>query len=161
MNQVIGMPGIIGIDHVGIAVYDLDDSIKWYESFFGCNFVSREINLEQNVEEAILELKEFNIQLLTPINELSPIAKFLDKRGPGIQQLALQVEDIEVATEYARKNGVRVLFSKWQVGTNNSKINFLHPKDCDGVLIELVEKRKSHLEDISAHCYDDVQRIKS
>ena len=140
MNKVFGMPGVIRIDHVGIAVLDLDESIDWYENFLGCNFVSREINLEQKIEEAILELKGFHFQLLTPISELSPIAKFIDKKGPGIQQLALQVEDIEIATGFARKNGVRVLYNNWKAGTNNSKINFLHPKDCGGVLVELVEK---------------------
>jgi methylmalonyl-CoA/ethylmalonyl-CoA epimerase len=134
------MPGILRIDHIGIVVSDLDEAIKWHTNFFGATLISREINRKQMLEEANLLLGDFVFQFMTPISELSPIAKFLEKRGPGIQQIALQVEDIEIATEYARNNGVRVLYETWQVGTNNSKINFLHPKDCGGVLIELVEK---------------------
>jgi methylmalonyl-CoA/ethylmalonyl-CoA epimerase len=139
MNQILGMPGIIRIDHIGIAVFDLEESINWYESFFGCELISREKNLEQKVEEALLEFADSNIQLLTPIGDNSPIAKFLEKRGQGIQQIAIQISDIQAASDFVRSKGVRLLFEDSQMGANGSKINFLHPKDCGGVLFELVE----------------------
>jgi methylmalonyl-CoA/ethylmalonyl-CoA epimerase len=141
MNQLLGMPGIIGIDHVGIAVFDLDAGIEWYTKFLGAKLISREINREQMVEEATINLNKSSIQLITPISELSPISKFLSSRGEGIQQIAFQVADLDTAVDYALRNNVRVIFTESKIGTNGSRINFLHPKDCLGVLIELVELR--------------------
>ena len=77
MNQLFGMPGIIRIDHIGIAVFDLDAAIDWYTRFLGAKLVIRETNKEQMVEEAILSLNESRLQLITPIGELSPITKFM------------------------------------------------------------------------------------
>lgn len=142
MNKVFGMPGIVRIDHVGIAVYDLDAAIDWYTKFLGAKLISREKNREQLVEEATLCLNESSIQLLTPLSELSPIKKFLENRGQGIQQIAFEVSDLDIAVDYALRNNVRVIFLESKIGTNGCRINFLHPKDCLGVLIELVELRK-------------------
>jgi methylmalonyl-CoA/ethylmalonyl-CoA epimerase len=141
MNQIFGMPGIIRIDHVGIAVYDLDAAIEWYTKFLGAKLKSREINTEQMVEEATLGLNDSSIQLLTPFGELSPITKFLENRGQGIQQIAFAVTDLDIAIDYALSHNVRVIFPESKKGTNGYRINFLHPKDCLGVLIELVESR--------------------
>ena len=139
MNQMFGMPGIVRIDHVGIAVYDLDAAIEWYTKFLGAKLKSREINSEQMIEEATLSLNESTFQLLTPSAQLSPITKFLENRGQGIQQIAFEVSDLDIAINYALGNNVRVIFPESKNGTNGSRINFLHPKDCFGVLIELVE----------------------
>lgn len=140
MNKINGMPGLLKIDHIGVAVYDLDAAIEWYTKFFGAKLASREINKEQMVEEANLVLGEFVFQLLMPINELSKIRKFLESRGPGLQQVAIQVENLNEAVKYAIDNRIRVIYDTPKSGTGNSQINFLHPKDCFGVLIELIEK---------------------
>jgi len=141
MNQMLGMPGIIRIDHIGIAVFDLDAAIDWHSRFLGAKLVIRETNTEQMVEEATLSLNESRFQLITPIGQLSPITKFLSSRGEGIQQIAFQVAELDTAVDYALRNNVRVIFTESKIGTNGSRINFLHPKDCLGVLIELVELR--------------------
>lgn len=135
-----GMPGIIRMDHVGIAVYDLDVAIEWYTNFLGAKLMSREENKEQMVEEANLILGAVVFQLLMPINELSKIKKFLESRGPGLQQVAFQVKSLDEATKYALNNSIRVIYDTPQIGNGNSQINFLHPKDCYGVLIELIER---------------------
>ena len=139
MNQLLGMPGIIRIDHIGIAVFDLDAAIDWYTRFLGAKLVNRETNTEQMVEEATISLNNSRFQLITPIGELSPIAKFLKTRGQGLQQIAFEVSNLDDAVSYALDNQVRVIFDEPKIGTKDSKINFLHPKDCFGVLIELVE----------------------
>ncbi len=139
MNQIFGMPGIIRIDHVGIAVYDLDAAIDWYTKFLGAKLKFREINTEQMVEEAILNLNDSSIQLLAPLSELSPVSKFLKNKGQGLQQIAIQVVDLEIAARFAKEHGITVVFDTPRTGTGKSRINFLHPKDCFGVLIELVE----------------------
>lgn len=140
MNEIVGMPGLMRIDHVGVAVFDLDAAIKWHTNFLGAKLKYREINSEQMVEEATLILNELSIQLITPIGELSPITKFLTNRGQGIQQIAFEVSNLDIAVAYALENSVRVIFKESKIGTNGSRINFLHPKDCFGVLIELVEQ---------------------
>ena len=139
MNKALEMPGIIRIDHIGIAVFDLNAAIEWHQRFLGAKLINRETNNEQMVEEATLYLKGTNIQLITPIGELSSISKFLANRGQGVQQIAFEVSNLNLAVEHALQNNIRVIFDKSKTGTNGSQINFLHPKDCFGVLIELVE----------------------
>lgn len=131
--------GILGIDHVGIAVYSLADGIDFYQRVFGSSVISREVNLEQGIEEVILEVGDSQIQLLAAISEQSPISKFLQKRGEGIQQIAFRVTDIERSCDEARALGIRVLYSEAKLGSSGSLINFLHPSHCGGVLIELVQ----------------------
>lgn len=131
--------GILGIDHVGIAVHSLKDGIDFYQRTFACSVTSREINLEQGIEEAILKMGDAQIQLLAPISEQSPIARFLQKRGEGIQQVALRVMDIEKSCDEARALGITVLYDVAKLGSSGSLINFLHPSQCRGVLIELVQ----------------------
>lgn len=137
--------GILGIDHVGIAVHSLADGIDFYQRTFGCLVISREINLEQGIEEAILKMGDGQFQLFAPISEQSPISRFLEKRGEGIQQVALSVINIEESCDEARAHGITVLYDKAKLGSSGSLINFLHPSDCRGVLIELVQNvsRKS------------------
>ncbi len=129
------------IDHVGLAVRDLDASIAFYERTFGMTLVHEEVNEEQGVREAMLAVGDSGscIQLLAPLREDSPIGKFLAKNGEGIQQMAYNVDDIEAISAHLRDAGVRLLYDAPKRGTANSRINFVHPKDAGGVLIELVE----------------------
>ena len=129
------------IDHVGIAVPDLDEAISFYGRAFGLSVLHEEVNERQGVREAMLGVGDSGscIQLLAPLTPESTIAKFLDKPGPGIQQIAYGVDDVEAAAATLRAAGVRVLYDTAQVGTAGSLVNFCHPKDCGGVLIELVQ----------------------
>jgi methylmalonyl-CoA/ethylmalonyl-CoA epimerase len=140
MKSLTGMPGLIGIDHIGIAVFDLDKAIEWYMSTLGANVICREVNDEQMIEEATLKIGNSHIQLITPKDESSIVRKFLSSRGQGLQQMAFQVSNLEIAMQFAVDHQIRVVFKSPRIGTAGSKINFLHPKDCFGVLIELVER---------------------
>ncbi|HAN70013.1 MAG TPA: methylmalonyl-CoA epimerase [Actinobacteria bacterium] len=134
-------PLLTRIDHVGIAVTDLDAAVEFYGRAFGLVKVHEEVNEEQGVREAMLAVGDSGscIQLLAPLSPESTIARFLDKSGPGIQQVAYGVDDVEAAAEALRSAGVRVLYDRAKVGTAGSLVNFCHPKDCGGVLIELVQ----------------------
>jgi methylmalonyl-CoA/ethylmalonyl-CoA epimerase len=129
------------IDHVGIAVRDLDAAIEFYETVFGMRLAHRETNEEQGVQEAMIAVGDSGscIQLLAPLNEESTIAKFLDRSGPGMQQLAYRVTDVDAVSAILRERGVRLLYDAPRRGTSDSRINFVHPKDAGGVLVELVE----------------------
>ncbi len=132
------------IDHVGIAVPDLDVSIRWYHDHLGMIVLHEEVNEDQGVREAMLSVRgapvgSAQIQLLAPLDEKSTIAKFIDTRGPGLQQLAYRTSDIDTLSERLRAEGVRLLYDAPRRGTADSRINFIHPKDAGGVLIELVE----------------------
>lgn len=129
------------IDHVGIAVPDLDEAIAFYGRAFGLSVVHEEVNERQGVREAMLGVGGSGscIQLLAPLTPDSTIARFLDRSGPGIQQIAYGVDDVAAAADRLRAAGVRVLYDQAQVGTAGSLVNFCHPKDCGGVLVELVQ----------------------
>jgi methylmalonyl-CoA/ethylmalonyl-CoA epimerase len=134
-------PYVTAIDHVGLAVQDLDAAIDFYARAFGLQSIHEETNEEQGVREAMLAVGDSGsaIQLLAPLSEDSPIGKFLARNGEGIQQMALRVTDIERAADTLRAAGVRVLYDTPKRGTAGSRVNFVHPKDCGGVLMELVE----------------------
>lgn len=129
------------IDHVGIAVPDLDEAIRFYDETFGLKEIHREVNEEQGVAEAMLQVGETDakIQLLAPLTPASTIAKFLDRNGQGIQQLAYRVTDLEQVMAVLKERGVRLLYDAPRRGTSDSRVNFVHPKDAGGVLVELVE----------------------
>ena len=134
------------IDHVGVAVPDLDEAIALYTSAYGMTVAHREVNEEQKVEEAMMQINAEGgdsttqrIQLLAPLNDESTIAKFIDRNGPGLQQLAFRVTDVEAVSQTLRDRGLRLLYDAPKRGTANSRINFVHPKDAGGVLVELVE----------------------
>lgn len=140
------VPGhlLTAIDHVGIAVPDLDDAIEFYSRVFGLESVHEEVNEEQGVREAMLGSPGRPeggalLQILAPLDESSTIAKFIDRNGPGIQQMAVRVTDIDAITAHLTGRGVRVLYPAPRRGTADSRINFVHPKDAGGVLLELVE----------------------
>jgi methylmalonyl-CoA/ethylmalonyl-CoA epimerase len=137
---------LIAIDHVGIAVPDLDDALEFYAAMFGLHSVHEEINEDQGVREAMLAVGDSGscIQLLAPLNENSTIAKFITRNGQGIQQLAYRVTDIDEVSATLRERGARLLYDSPKRGTSNSRVNFVHPKDAGGVLVELVEPASQH-----------------
>ena len=140
---------VTAIDHVGVAVPDLEAAIKWYHDHLGMIVLHEEINEEQGVREAMLSVRgaprgSAQIQLMAPLDDTSTIAKFLDKRGPGLQQIAYRVSDIDALSDRLREQGVRLLYDAPRRGTADSRINFIHPKDAGGVLIELVEPATDH-----------------
>ncbi len=139
--EVTENPLFSRVDHVGIAVADLDAAIAFYRQAFGVVSVHEEVNAAQGVREAMLVVGDgaTQIQLLAPLNDQSTIAKFIDRSGPGIQQLAFTVTDIDEACAQLRANGLRLLYDEPRPGTSDSRINFVHPKDAGGVLIELVQ----------------------
>ena len=129
------------IDHVGIAVPDLDEAMAMYREKFGMQVVHEETNEEQGVREAMVAVGDSGscIQLLAPLNDESTIAKFLSRSGPGLQQLAYRVTDLDQVSAILRERGLRLLYDAPRRGTSDSRINFVHPKDAGGVLVELVE----------------------
>jgi methylmalonyl-CoA/ethylmalonyl-CoA epimerase len=140
------IPGhlFVCIDHVGIAVPDLDVALAFYADAFGMTVRHQETNHEQGVREAMVSVGDPDdegacLQLLAPIDETSTIAKFLDRSGPGLQQLAYRVTDVEKVSAVLRERGLRLLYDQPRRGTADSRINFVHPKDAGGVLVELVE----------------------
>ncbi len=138
-----GLPAdlLTTIDHVGIAVPDLREAIAFYELAFGITSVHEEVNEEQGVHEAMLSVGggDTRIQLLAPLTPDSTIAKFIGRSGPGLQQLAFRVDDVDAACTTLRERGLRLLYDTPRRGTAGSRINFVHPKDAGGVLVELVE----------------------
>jgi methylmalonyl-CoA/ethylmalonyl-CoA epimerase len=136
------------IDHVGIAVPDLNEAIAFYRDTFGVVSVHEEVNEEQGVREAMLAVGDgtTRIQLLAPLNDRSTIAKFLDRNGPGVQQVAYTVTDIEAVSATLRERGLRLLYDEPRRGTSDSRVNFIHPKDAGGVLVELVQPAEGALD---------------
>jgi methylmalonyl-CoA/ethylmalonyl-CoA epimerase len=129
------------IDHVGVAVADLDEAIAFYRDTYGMTLAHEEVNEEQGVREAMMAVGDSGscIQLLAPLSPESTIAKFLDRSGPGIQQMAYRVEDVDAVSAVLRERGLRLLYPEARRGTSDSRINFIHPKDAGGILVELVE----------------------
>ncbi|USQ79330.1 methylmalonyl-CoA epimerase [Ornithinimicrobium faecis] len=137
-------PLLLAIDHVGIAVPDLDASIAFHRDVLGLVVLHEETNEEQGVREAMIGAAgapegSTLIQLLAPLSPESTIAKFIDRSGPGLQQLAYRVADVEAVSAALRERGLRLLYDGPRRGTGGSRINFVHPKDTGGVLVELVE----------------------
>jgi methylmalonyl-CoA/ethylmalonyl-CoA epimerase len=141
MPAMIPEPLLLAIDHVGVAVPDLDEAITFYSDTFGLHAVHTETNEEQGVREAMLAVGDSGsfLQLLAPLTPDSAIARFLERSGPGIQQLAYRVKDIEAVSAALRSKGLRLLYDEPRRGTSDSRINFVHPKDAGGILVELVE----------------------
>jgi methylmalonyl-CoA/ethylmalonyl-CoA epimerase len=140
---------VTALDHVGVAVPDLDAAIAFYRDNFGLVVAHIETNEEQGVREAMLrapgdEGTGTAVQLLAPLTEESTIAKFIDRSGPGLQQLAYRVSDVDAAADALRAKGLRLLYPEAKRGTSNSRVNFVHPKDAGGVLVELVEPAAVH-----------------
>jgi methylmalonyl-CoA/ethylmalonyl-CoA epimerase len=129
------------IDHVGVAVPDFDAAVAFYRDVLGMRLVHEEVNEEQGVHEAMMAVGASGscIQVLAPLSPSSTIATFLDRSGPGLQQLAYRVGDLDAVSAVLREKGLRLLYPEPRRGTAGSRINFVHPKDAGGVLVELVE----------------------
>ena len=143
-TALAGLPGLLGVDHVGIAVADLDLAVDFHTRVLGLRVTHRETNAEQQVEEVMLAgpgqpAGSVQVQLLAATDPTSTLARFLDTSGPGLQQLAYRVRDVEEAAAHLRAAGVRVVYERPRRGTAGSLVNFAHPKDCGGVLVELVQ----------------------
>ena len=141
MNAPLPTELFTAIDHVGVAVPDLDAAVALYRDTYGMTLAHEEVNEEQGVREAMMAVggSGSHVQLLAPLSPESTIAKFLDRNGPGVQQVAYRVEDVEAVCRTLRERGVRLLYDQPRRGTSNSRVNFVHPKDAGGVLVELVE----------------------
>ena len=128
------------VDHIGIAVSNLDEALKLYEEVLGLNCINTEIVEEQKVKVAFLPLGDTKVELLESTSPDGPVAKFIEKKGEGIQHIAFRVDDIEAALEEMRQKGMQLIDEKPRYGAGGAKIAFLHPKSTKGVLIELCER---------------------
>jgi methylmalonyl-CoA/ethylmalonyl-CoA epimerase len=128
------------IDHVAIAVQDLEAAIAWYEAVFGATVEHREVVESDGVEEALLKVAESYVQLLTPIRDDSPVAKYLEKRGEGLHHIGYRVDDCARALEALRAQGNRLLDEVPRPGSRGTTVAFVHPKGAFGTLIELVQE---------------------
>jgi methylmalonyl-CoA epimerase len=127
------------VDHIGIAVPDLESALEPYVEGLGLRVAHEEVVEAQGVRVAMLPVGETNIELLEPTSEDSPIAKFIERRGPGIHHVALAVDDIDAALARMRGAGVRMIDDEPRPGAGGTRVAFAHPKAMGGVLVELVE----------------------
>jgi methylmalonyl-CoA/ethylmalonyl-CoA epimerase len=137
------------IDHIGIACFDLDATVEFYRATYGFEVHHTEVNEEQGVREAMLRINSTDdgaasyLQLLEPVREDSTVAKWLAKNGEGVHHIAFGTPDVDADSQAVRAKGVRVLYDEPRRGSMGSRITFLHPKDCHGVLTELVTSAES------------------
>lgn len=127
------------IDHIGVAVEDLDAGIALYDQTYDMTLVHRETVEEQGVEAVLLDVGENHVELLRPLSADTPVGKFLAKRGPGLHHVAYQVEDIVSVLASLKANGVQLLDETPRTGIRGSSVAFLHPKSSGGVLTEIVQ----------------------
>ena len=130
------------IDHLGIAVRDLDKSVKYYENSLGLHCHGREEVESQKVKTAFFEIGEVHLELLEPTSEDSPIAKFLEKNGEGIHHIAFRTDDIEKQLDQASSSGVKLIHEVPFEGAANKLVAFLHPKSTHGVLTEFCMEKQ-------------------
>jgi len=128
------------VDHVAIAVRDLDAAVAFYRDTFGAQVAHREVVESDNVEEALLRVADSYVQLVMPTAEGSPVAKFLDQRGEGLHHVGFRVADCGEALERAKAAGVRAIDESPRPGSRGTTVAFLHPKSAFGTMIELVEE---------------------
>ena len=131
---------LTNIDHVGIAVADLDAAVAWYEEMFGAEVAHRERIESDGVEEALLKVADSYIQLLTPYTDTSPLAKFMARSGEGLHHVGYRVDDCGAVLESVKEKGARVVDEHPRTGSRGTTVAFLHPKTSFGTLIELVEE---------------------
>ena len=133
-------PVLTEIDHVAIAVHDLDAAIGWYADNFGASVAHRELVASDGVEEALLKVADSYIQLLTPTTDTSPVAKYLERNGEGIHHVGYRVVDAGAALETLKAHGARVIDEQPRPGSRGTTVAFVHPKAAFGTLIELVQE---------------------
>lgn len=132
------------IDHIGIAVEDLDAALELYERAYGMTLVHRETVTEQGVEAVLLDVGENHVELLAPLGPDTPVGKFLAKKGPGIHHVAYQVTDIESALAALKDSGLRLIDETPRTGIRNSRVAFVHPASAGSVLTEIVQPAEDH-----------------
>ncbi len=132
------------IDHVGVAVSDLEAALTLYEGTFGMALVHRETVSEQGVEAALLDIGDSHVELLCPTGPETPVGKFIERHGEGLHHVAYRVADIEATLGELRRAGVKLIDEAPRVGIRRSRVAFLHPKSTGGVLTELVEPAAGH-----------------
>jgi methylmalonyl-CoA epimerase len=132
------------LDHIGVAVEDLDASLELYERDYGMTLVHRETIAEQGVEAALLDVGENHIELLAATGPDTPVGKFIAKKGPGMHHVAYQVDDIESTLAALKQSGLRLIDETPRTGIRNSRVAFLHPKTAGGLLTEIVQPAEGH-----------------
>ena len=132
------------MDHVGVAVSDLEAAIALYEESFGMELVHREVVSEQGVEAVLLDVGDSHVELLKPTGPDTPVGKFMSARGEGLHHVAYRVADIDAALEQLQERGVRLIDKTARTGIRSSRVAFLHPKSTGGVLTEIVEPARGH-----------------
>jgi methylmalonyl-CoA epimerase len=132
------------VDHIGVAVEDIDAALELYERDYAMTLVHREVVGDQGVEAVLLDVGENHVELLAPLGPDTPVGRFLAKRGPGMHHVAYQVTDIEATLASLRDAGVRLIDEQPRAGIRDSRVAFLHPKSSGGVLTEIVQPAKGH-----------------
>jgi methylmalonyl-CoA/ethylmalonyl-CoA epimerase len=132
------------IDHIGVAVEDLDQAVALYRDRLGMREQHRETLEEQGVEAVLLEIGEGHVELLSPLGSETAVGRFLEKRGPGIHHVAYHTDDIDSALESVRAAGLSLIDEEPRIGIRNSRVAFVHPKSTGGVLTEIVEPAEGH-----------------
>jgi methylmalonyl-CoA/ethylmalonyl-CoA epimerase len=132
------------IDHIGVAVDDLDAAIALHETTYGMALAHREVVSDQGVEAVLLDVGENHVELLRPLAPDTPVGKFLASRGPGLHHVAYQVPDIEATLEALKDAGARLLDETPRTGIRNSRVAFVDPKSVGGVLTEIVQPAEGH-----------------
>ena len=132
------------IDHIGVAVEDLDAAIALHESTYGMALAHRETVTAQGVEAVLLDVGENHVELLRPLGEDTPVGRFLATRGPGLHHVAYQVTDVDAALADLRARGLRLIDEAPRAGIRGSRVAFLHPSASGGVLTEIVQPAEGH-----------------
>jgi methylmalonyl-CoA/ethylmalonyl-CoA epimerase len=132
------------VDHIGVAVEDLDAAIALHEEAYGMAVAHREVVEEQGVEAVLLDVGENHVELLRPLSSETPVGRFLSKRGPGLHHVAYQVTDVQATLDTLRDSGLRLIDQAPRTGIRGSRVAFLHPDSSGGVLTEIVQPPKGH-----------------
>ena len=132
------------VDHIGVAVEDLDEAIKLYSEVFEMPLQHRETVSEQGVEAALLGVGDSHVELLSPLGDDTPVGRYLSKRGPGLHHTAYRCDDVAAALDVCRQRGLRLIDERPRRGIRDSRVAFLHPASTGGVLTELVEPAPGH-----------------
>ena len=132
------------IDHIGVAVDDLDAALALYEGSFGMPVAHRETVEEQGVEAVLLDVGDCHVELLRPLGPETPVGRFLERKGPGLHHVAYRVDDIDATLADLREQGIELIDSTPRVGIRNSRVAFVHPRATGSVLTEIVEPAEGH-----------------
>jgi methylmalonyl-CoA/ethylmalonyl-CoA epimerase len=132
------------IDHVGVAVEDIDAALPLYRDALGLSLAHRETVEEQGVDAALLDVGEGHVELIAPLGPETAVGKYLARRGPGLHHVAYQVEDIDQALDALRDAGLRLIDERARTGIRNSRVAFVHPSATGGVLTEIVQPAEDH-----------------